>query len=301
MNSRTLHHFLLLADHLHFGQASAVANVSVSALSRNIRQLEEELGTSLFHRNNRNVTLTLKGTLFKRYAKQAHADWAQIRNQLADDGTTLRGQISLYCSVTASHSLLSTLLNRFRPDYPSIDIKLHTGDPEDALKRVTSLSEDIAIAAKPDRLLKSLIFKSIAESPLVFIASRKETDFTLPNDTNNNKANNKGRNQDHWSQVPMILSERGVARQRVNQWFKQEGITPQIYAQVTGNEAIVSMVSLGLGVGVVPQIVLENSSIAHEVRTLNIKHQLAPYQLGLCTLKKNLENPLVAAFWATAK
>ena len=54
----------------------------------------------------------------------------------------------------------------------------------------------------------------------------------------------------------MILQEKGIARQRLDAWFQANGRHPQIYAQVAGNEAIVSMVSLGFGVGVVPEIVL---------------------------------------------
>lgn len=68
----------------------------------------------------------------------------------------------------------------------------------------------------------------------------------------------------------MILSEKGIGRQRVDHWFSTKGIKPKIYAQVAGNEAIVSMVSLGFGVGVVPQIVLDNSPLSDKVKILNI-------------------------------
>jgi len=67
---------------------------------------------------------------------------------------------------------------------------------------------------------------------------------------------------------------------------------------VAGNEAIVSMVSLGLGVGVVPKIVLDNSPHAQRVRVLDVDPVLEPYDLGLFTLKRHLRNPLVAAFWS---
>ena len=78
-------------------------------------------------------------------------------------------------------------------------------------------------------------------------------------------------------------------------------VTPRIYAQVAGNEAIVSMVSLGLGVGVVPKIVLDNSPLADKVRILPVTPQLQPYDLGLITATKSLKNPLVRAFWSMVK
>ena len=67
---------------------------------------------------------------------------------------------------------------------------------------------------------------------------------------------------------------------------------------MAGNEAIVSMVSLGLGLGVVPKIVLDNSPHAERVRVLEVDPVLEPYELGLFTLKRHLHNPLVDAFWS---
>src|SRR5699024_9561659 len=101
-----------------------------------------------------------------------------------------------------------------------------------------------------------------------------------------------------WHDVPMILSEEGLARQRTNQWFKTLGIRPRIYAQVSGNEAIVSMVSLGFGVGVAPRIVLDNSPLAARTRILDVRPALEPYEVGLFALEKRLNDPLIQAFWS---
>jgi len=75
--------------------------------------------------------------------------------------------------------------------------------------------------------------------------------------------------------------------------------TPRIYAQVEGYEAIVSMVSLGLGVGVVPKIVLDNSPLLSRIKVLNVSSKLEAFDVGLFTLKRNLNNPLISAFWDT--
>jgi LysR family positive regulator for ilvC len=96
----------------------------------------------------------------------------------------------------------------------------------------------------------------------------------------------------------MILSERGLGRERVNAWYRRMGLAPEIYAQVAGNEAIVSMVSLGFGVGVVPRIVLDNSPLREKVRVLDVRPELAPYQVGLFALEKRLSSPLIDAFWS---
>lgn len=289
MNIRTLQHFLSLADHLHFGRASDASHISISALSRNIRQLEQALGVILFHRDNRSVALTAEGKKFLKYAREAVSEWQMIQNELGNQNNELHGQLSLYCSVTASYSILFDLLNRFRPDYPGIEIQLHTGDPEQAIARISAGNEDISIAAHPSSLPRGVEFKPITISPLVFIAPMTQLDPDVPITSPKLAAS--------WANVPMVLSETGIARNRVDRWFNAMDISPRIYAQVEGYEAIVSMVSLGLGIGVVPKIVLDNSPLAGRIQILDVNPVLEPFEVGLFTLKRNLKNPLVAAFW----
>ena len=288
---RALRHFIALSETLHFGRASERVNISTSALSRNIRQLEQAVSATLFDRDNRSVELTTEGHKFLAYARNAVQQWDQIRYDMTDPAEQLQGEVSLYSSVTASHSILVDLLNRFRPAHPGVEIRLQTGDPQHAIARVVAQEEELSIAARPETLPSGVIFKPIVVSPLVFIAPVDAPD--LPRDQLPPDA------PADWAQIPMILAASGIARERVDVWFEKRGVSPKMYAQVAGNEAIVSMVSLGLGVGVVPKIVLDNSPQAARVQILDVKPQLAPYDLGLVTLKRHLKNPLVNAFWAS--
>jgi LysR family positive regulator for ilvC len=290
MHLQSLRHFLNLADSLHFGRASEAGHISPSALSRAIRRLEEEVGATLFDRNNRSVSLTPAGRLFLDYARDALGEWDDIRGALMEETGELRGTVSMYCSVTASYSFLYDLLARFRRKHPRIEIKLHTGDPEEAVSRVRSGGEDLAIGARPATLPAGLAFRKISESPLVFIAGRDSEYRALGRSTRAAAA--------EWTGVPMILSERGLARERTDAWFRKLGIAPTIYAQVAGNEAIVSMVSLGFGVGVVPRIVLDNSPLAGGVRMLDVRPELPPYEVGLFAMEKRLANPIIGALWS---
>ncbi|GGK85085.1 HTH-type transcriptional activator IlvY [Amphritea balenae] len=287
MDTKSLKLFISLCDSLHFGRASEACHISPSALTRTIKQLEESLGVQLFERDNRTVSLTKEGERFQEYAREALIQWDVVRNSLLEGAQELQGEISVYCSVTASYSFLYDILSEFRQLHPKIEIKLHTGDAENAIPRVLAGDEDITIAARPDSMPASLDFKHIASSPLVFIAPKlnSELDQLLAGPMN-------------WAEIPMILSEEGVSRKRIDRWFKQHNVKPLIYAQVAGNEAIVSMVSLGFGVGVVPKIVLDNSPLSGRVRILPVEPQLKDYDVGLFALKKKLQSPLIDAFWS---
>jgi LysR family positive regulator for ilvC len=290
MDLRQLRQFVRLAEARHFGRASAASHISPSALSRSIRQLETELGVMLFDRDNRSVALTAPGETLLRWAREALTGWDVVRDTLREQSGEPQGEVSLYCSVTASYSFLFVLLSQLRRDHPRIELKLHTGDPEHAIARVMDGTEDIAIGARPDALPAGVAFKPIARSPLVFIAPTRHPRLRALSRRQPDPA--------EWAATPMILSESGLSRQRADRWFRALGIRASIYAQVAGNEAIVSMVSLGFGVGVVPQIVLDNSPLAGQVTVLKVRPALAPYDVGLFTLEKKLRSPLISAFWA---
>ncbi|HZX23816.1 MAG TPA: HTH-type transcriptional activator IlvY [Woeseiaceae bacterium] len=290
MDDRSLRACLSLADTLHYGRASGACHMSPSTLSRIISGLEEELGVRLFERDNRSVSLTQAGERFRAWARGTLEEWEALRAGLAADSDELAGEISIYCSVTASYSFLYDPVAEFRRRHRRVRITVHTGDPEQAVARVRAGEEDLAIGARPRRLPATLAFEPIAVSPLVFIASREDPDvdrFLRP----------RMRPAD-WAAVPMILPERGLARERVERWFRDKGIRPQVLAQAAGNEAIVSMVGLGGGVGVVPLIVLENSPLAGRVRQVAARPALAPFEVGLFARRKRLGDRLVRAFWS---
>ena len=289
MDMRPLKHFLALADTLHFGRASDACHVSPSTLSRSIRQLEETLGVTLFERDNRHVVMTPQGGAFLTYAREALEQWEQLRLSLQSGARRLTGEISVYCSVTASYSFLYALLSKFRTHHPGIELKLHTGDPAEAMARVLAGEEDMAITPRPRRTPEALVFKSLTRAPLVFIAPREAAPW-IP-------ATPESPSAEQWREVPMILSEAGLSREFADTWFRALGVTPQIYAQVAGHEAIVSMVGLGFGIGVVPKIVLDNSPLQERVRVLPVKPELPHYDVGLCVLERRLRSPLIRALW----
>jgi len=291
MNLRELQLFLHLAKSLNFARTSEACYVTPSSLSRVIHRLELEVGVPLFDRDNRRVELTKSGLAFREFADTTQNNWLSMKKTLAQQDQILTGEISLFCSVTASYSFLYELLSKFRQQHPGIELKLHTGDTATTLDRILAEQEDIGIAALPAKIPPSLCVQVLTSTPLVFIAPL----------SGSHSGEFSGSAQEIlWRTVPMILSESGLAREQVDQWFKSKKIKPNIYAQVAGNEAIVSMVSLGFGLGVVPQLVVENSPLASKIKVLKIDHNLAPFAIGVCVLRRKIQNPLINAFWKLA-
>ena len=288
MDHHELKLFLHLASSLHFGRTSQACNISPSALSRTVQRLEDETGEPLFERNNRSVRLTAAGERFRQYARDVIDGWESFLHSLPGDGKDIRGEISLYCSVTACYGVLPEILKRFRGSFPGIQINLQTGDAANAVQLVQDGEADVSIAARPDLLPSGLTFKPITETPLLFIAPEVSC-----------SANEiLAEDPVPWDRVPMILSERGLSRKRTDSWFREKGVTPSIYAQASGNEAILAMVRVGCGVGIVPGLVIEKSPYREDIRVLDVSPALESYTVGMCIRERRLSSPLVAAFWS---
>jgi len=290
MDTKSLKIFQHLARSLHFANTANAHHMSPSTLSRLIQRMEEQMGCQLLIRDNRSVKLTPSGEKLLDYADQQIEKWQSLQNSIDQQKQHLTGKLHIFCSVTAAYSHLPALLDRFRLKHPSVEIMLTTGDAADAISFVQNNSVDIAIAAKPEQLSNSLHFSTIAKIPLAVIAptlsSQIRQQLQQPNI--------------NWQAIPFILPDHGPARKRFDHWYqlKQQG-KPNIYAKVSGHEALVSMVALGCGVGITPKVVVENSPVKNRVEYLSDVGEIEPFELGVCCHLKKINQPIVRAFFDT--
>ncbi len=290
MDIRELEIFLTTAELLHFGRASQSCNLSPSALTRTIQRLEDELGQPLFFRDNRTVQLSPSGEQFRTYARRAIQDFQSFHTSI-NKHHQITGSLSLYASITAVYSLLPDLLEAYRKAYPEVQLDLRTGAAEKAVAQIESGEMDIAVAALPDQRSARIEFLPVMTTPLVFIAGKQLAA----------EINQRGDTVLNLSQLPLVLPQAGLSRRRLDKWLKKNHIVPNISTEVSGNEAIIPMVHLGGGVGIVPQLVLERSPFYDAVVVLDQAPQLEPYVVGLCSSKRNLQKPAVNLFWQLAE
>ncbi len=283
MDFRALQLFQHLASSLHFGKTANAMFVSPSTLSRAIQRLEDETRATLFIRDNRTVKLTPAGEKLLSFSQQMLSQWHSLRAELDQMNPMLSGEIKLFCSVTASQSHLPWVLNLFREKHPQVEVKLSTGDHGLSVNKVMQQDTDVAIAIHTPDMPKEIAFLPIDTIPLLLIA---------PKDSNLNTLE-----EVDWRNHSVVLPESGPSKRIVHHWFSEMGLKPRVYATVGGNEAIVSMVALGCGLGIVPKVVIDNSVVANKINRIAIKN-IEPYKLGLCCLKSRLDEPLISA-WMT--
>lgn len=269
MDFYELEAFVTLAKVLHFGKASEQLNMTPSTLSRIINRLEEETNSTLLDRNNRQVLLTEQGQIFYKYSKELLQTQAKLTEEIAGQQDGIKGTLHLYASVTACYTILPDFVKRLTELYPEIQLSVETGDPAAAVSAVKENRAMLAIGAIPETGLGQLETVSVVQTPLVYAAS-KNGKFT----------NLEGSPQDILSSVPLVLPKTGLARTRFDKWTKSRNVKPIIAAETEGNEAILALAQLGLGIGLVPQIVLENGPFKGEFIIHTAGNTLGYYDVG---------------------
>jgi LysR family positive regulator for ilvC len=143
------------------------------------------------------------------------------------------------------------------------------------------------VAALPARVPAGVISRVLATTPLVFVGPTAQGPV----------ADSLERRTIDWSQVPLVLPAHGLVREYADEWIARRGITPTVYAEIQGHEAILSLVALGCGVGVVPRLVLENSALRERIVEIAVRPPLHVLRIALCIRARSQANPLVAAVW----
>jgi len=271
--------FYELSKTLHFSKAASIIHLSPSALSRLVMRLEDELGVQLLDRDTRQVQLTEDGKLFLRFAQDILHQKNMIENTFRERNESVSGNLRIYASVTACYTILPEFIEKISKDYPDIKLLVETGDPALAFKMLEDDGCDIAVSALPNErdmqktVLADFETYPIKISPLVFVAKKDSVYAAFTKET-------------IYKEAHFIIPKRGLARKRFDLATKH--VPVHIAAETAGNEAVLALTALGLGLGLVPEIVLENGPFSQGLMAYPPEMSgLGAYSIGF-VMKKNI-------------
>jgi len=240
---RHLKYFLAVAEELHFRKAAERLFISQPGLSRQIKQLEESLGTRLFERNNRKVLLTSAGVYLKNETQVhlKHLDHMLKHTKLLDAG--LEGQLKLGYVGSAMQNFIPDLLLKFRKLHPTIHFKLTELDNQQQIESLISHDIDLGFI-RLDHVPKGLTTKTVLEDTFSLV---------LPENHNISKENFKGLLQ--LKDEPFILFEKSYSPayfEKVMQLFEQSGFQPIVSHTSVNASTIFRLVENNFGISIVP-------------------------------------------------
>ena len=149
MELRHIRYFMAVAEEMNFTRAAEKLCIAQPPLSRQIKDLEDELGAKLFERNSHSLKLTEEGLLFKQYAAQILELESRSRDDISEMSTGLHGRIYIATVEGYGPHLLAKWISDFHQENPFVQYDLWTGTTDEIANRIRKGLCDLAIVMEP--------------------------------------------------------------------------------------------------------------------------------------------------------
>ncbi len=149
MDVRILRYFLTVAQEENISRAAEVLHITQPTLSRQIAQLESELGVVLFKRDTRKLTMTSDGLLLRRRAEKIIELIDKVEDDFSGNARMMEGKISIGCGELASVQELARILKQFHRMYPLVVFDIFTGNADTVAERIDRGIIDLGLFLEP--------------------------------------------------------------------------------------------------------------------------------------------------------
>ena len=252
VNLKLLQTFLLVAETESFRDAAMRIHRSQSAVSAQIKQLEKQLGVTLFNRTTRRVELTAEGHELMASARRALNEIEQGLRFIQEAADLRRGRVEMACSPTVAAGFMPRILSAFERDYPQIKVSLREMSSPvmyECLRQhevdfgVGPVTDDPSLTWETllDDSFHALVPKNLMPKPPKTIALAELV------------------------KLPILLLQKGTAMRRtIDAELEKAGLSIQTKYESTHVETLAAMAEAGLGVAILP-----DSALSRNVRDSN--------------------------------
>lgn len=239
MELRVLNYFLTVAREENITRAAQLLHVTQPTLSRQLMQLEEELGVQLFHRGKHSFSLTEDGMLLRRRAQELVSLSEKTKLELQHKEEMPSGEISIGCGESKSMSLLSEKMVSFRQKYPLVQFSIYSAIADDIKERIEKGLLDMGLLVEPVDISKyEFIRLSVKERWGVLVREDSplaQKDCVTPEDL---------------LDVPLLMVQREQVKNELANWFGETYDQLEIAAVYNLIVNAAFMVERGLGVAI---------------------------------------------------
>lgn len=259
MDLQELRYFCAVASERSMSKAAQKLHYAQSNLSTKIMQLEHEIGTPLFYRNNHGVTLTPKGELLLKYATNL-LNLAEETMAAMKDNNEARSMLKIGSMESTVITYLSEFLAQFHQKNPYISVQVETGTTENVLQKVLDYKLNGAFISGPIRH-PELFTKQVRSEKLCLIAS----ECLVP-----------GGNILEMLSQPLLVFPHGCSyRKTLEQYMKNEGLTASKVYEFNTLNAIFASVTAGLGTAIFPEACIQQYRMKDSLTVLDIPEEYA--------------------------
>lgn len=238
MELRVLQYFLVTAREENITRAATQLHITQPTLSRQLMQLEQELGVKLFHRGRHNILLTEDGMLLRRRAQEIVDLTKKTEHELRHEEEKVSGEISIGCGEAQNMKVLCEMMASFRQKYPDVSFEIYTAIADDVKERLENGILDMGLLLEPVEISRYQYVRMPIEERWRVLMRR---DSPL--------AEKEKITPDDLADVPLIIAKRQSVRNELEHWFGQRAQNLRIASVCNlshNNQSL--MVESGLGV-----------------------------------------------------
>lgn len=289
MELRHIKYFLTVSEEGSFTKAAEKLLIAQPPLSRQIRDLEEELGTPLFIRKSHGLQLTDAGNRFRQYALQINHLSEQSKEELREMNKGLQGTLFLATVEGIGPYLLSKWIEGFHSKYPHVEYSLWNGNSDDVVNRVNNGLCDLAIITDPydqEGLEGIHVWKEpwIAMLPKAHPLCMEEGDTI---------------ELEKLAPYELIIPSRQSRKQEIEGWFKPLGLEPRVIGRVAHMLNAYELTAQNLGIAIFPHAASRYTS--DEVVIKAITHPDVTASYVLVRNSERAPSKVAGEFWNYVK
>lgn len=286
INFKLLHMFIAVAENKSFRQASEQLNRSQSAVSMQIKQLEDQVGIALFHRTTRRVELTAEGQQLLAHAQRALAEWDNGLREIREIVDIQRGTLSLACVPTVAATILPRALQTFQTSYPGININVRELAAEELLDCVRRKEVDFGIGPSAEGVTE-FQFIPLFSDPIYALSTKA---FRFRRRTSVDLA--------ELSAYPILLNSRSAAlRAMLERALAIRNIDIQIKFEMVHTHTLIEFATAGMGVGILPKVAVP-TPLKKTLQALPLANPSLTRTISIITLRGQSFSPAARALTA---
>jgi LysR family cyn operon transcriptional activator len=284
MELRHIRYFLAVAETLHFRRAAERAAVSQPALSQQIKQLEEEIGTPLFDRLGRAVQLTRAGAIFLEHARRVIRELESARAAIAAEEGLQCGTLPVGVLQTVNAYLIPEIVSRFAQAHPCVSLRVEELSGRQIEEGVASGRLNAGIGFVPP-MFQTLDTDPLFEEDLVLIIPQRHR---LARRLRIALADLAG-------EPLVLLSQMYCVRQLIDESFQKAAVSPTVAIEMNSIEGILATIRAGARATILPRLSLGLKPTS-QLRAIGLTNPTPRRGVGLLWRVGSYRSPAARAF-----
>ena len=278
MNLELYRIFYIVAETKNITKASEVLNISQPAVTKHIKNLEDQLGTPLFIRTKKGVVLNEYGEKIFLNVKQALTLLDESEKQIGKYKSLNKGTIKIGISTTLTKKYLIKYLEKFHATYPNIIVDIYTDPTKELINKLKKGSIDLIISKFPQNIDYDLEYTKLGQTKYIFVASKKYFDFS-----------NSNLKAEEILNYPILLQKYpSNSRESAEKYFKENKLNVEPRMNIASSNLLIDFVCLGYGIGYVTKLYVDEELKNNKLYEIKITPETQSVDYGIITLKNNI-------------